>query len=50
MTLDNEDHRDFLLKLVANMPVQGRAQDVREFLRLHDEITAALTIAEVCND
>lgn len=46
MTLDKEEHREFLLNAVRAATVQGRLAELREFVALASEIEAALVAAE----
>jgi len=47
MTLDKEEHRQFLLNALHSAQVQGRLAELRPFVALADEVEAALAKAEV---
>ena len=48
MTLDKEEHRQFLLNALAAASVQGNVAQLREFVKLADEVEEALRNADVC--
>lgn len=48
MTLDKEEHRQFLLNALSAASVQGNLKQLREFVKLADEVETALRNAEVC--
>lgn len=47
MTLDNEEHRAFLLNALHSAPVQGRLEQLRAFVATADEVEAAIKAATV---
>lgn len=47
MTLDNEQHRAFLLQAVAAAQVQGTVEQMRAFVTLADAVTDAIKSAAV---
>ena len=47
MTLDKEEHREFLLNAVSSALVQGRLPELRQFVAVADEIEAALLGATI---
>lgn len=47
MTLDNETHREFLLKALQSASVQGRLPELRRFVAMADEVELAISSAVV---
>lgn len=47
MTLDKEQHRAFLLNALASVQVQGTVEQMRAFVAMADEVSAAIKAAPV---
>lgn len=47
MTLDNEQHRAFLLNALAAVQVQGTVEQMRAFVAIADEVAEAVKTAAV---
>jgi hypothetical protein len=47
MTLDNEDHREFLANAIRSASVQGTVEQLRPFVKAADELLEAIEHAAV---
>jgi hypothetical protein len=47
MTLENEQHRQFILNAIAAASVQGNLEQLRAFVALADEVESAVKSAAV---
>lgn len=47
MTLDNEEHRRFLLNAIAAASVQGNLEQLRAFVAVANEVEAAVLSASI---
>ena len=47
MTLDNEQHRQFILNAIAAAPVQGNLEQLRAFVDMANEVESAVKLAAV---
>jgi len=47
MTLDKEEHRQFLLNAIAAASAQGNLEQLRAFVSVADAIEAAIKTADV---
>jgi len=47
MTLDKEEHRQFLLNAISAASVQGNLEQLRAFVSVADAIESAIKAAEV---
>lgn len=47
MTLDKEEHRQFILNAIAAASVQGTLEQLRSFVALANEVESAVTAAVV---